>query len=99
MMNGFHSACRFISAHDSARTTGKNSANWTVGKSKLEQGTNQGSSRNNRASSTRLRSRSSRPISKPAADFRSAWIATRSRVPSSSVISTRAAGSSMRTRM
>ena len=33
-MNGFHSRGRDISAHESASTTGKNSANWTVGKSK-----------------------------------------------------------------
>ncbi len=33
MMNGFQSAGRDISAHDSASTSGKKSANWTVGKS------------------------------------------------------------------
>ena len=30
-MNGFHSFCRGISAHESTSTTGKNSANSTVG--------------------------------------------------------------------
>src|SRR4051812_35710846 len=37
-MNGFHSAWRGISAHESASTTGKNSANSTVGNSKLAEG-------------------------------------------------------------
>ena len=32
-MNGFHSAGRDISAHESASTIGKKMANWTEGKS------------------------------------------------------------------
>src|SRR3954447_4738668 len=32
-MNGFHRFWRDMSAHESASTTGKNSANWTVGNS------------------------------------------------------------------
>ena len=32
-MNGFHSVCRGISAHEIASTIGKKIANWTVGNS------------------------------------------------------------------